>query len=90
MICGYVQSLEGKVLELIIKRCLELDVEIVIEDRCGGLPVVQVRLQADEEGDGDNGLDEQTQEVQRDSQDKLKSDAAGRFDEFYEAFRYSC
>ena len=80
MICGYVNGLEGKVLELIIKRCLELDVEIVIEDRCGGLPLVQLRPQADEYGDGegvDNEVQEQTQEAQGDSQEKPRTDTAG-------------
>lgn len=43
IICGYVPWVEGKVLEMVIKRCLELDVEIVIEDRCGGLPSVIIK-----------------------------------------------
>ena len=77
VICGYVNGLEGKVLELIIKRCLELDVEIVIEDRCGGLPIVQLRPQAaDEDGDGE-GMDTETQEAQKESQEKPRLDIAG-------------
>jgi len=43
VITSYVPALEGKVVDMIIRRCLELDVEIVIEDRCEGLPIVQIR-----------------------------------------------
>jgi len=69
---SYVPALEGRVVDLVIRRCLELDVEIVIEDRCEGLssPLVQIRPATDsqqEQEDDEEALAETKESSQLNS-----------------------
>ncbi len=63
MICNNFPVLQNKILDLIISRCIEIDVEIVIEDTTGN---VMVKQEDDEEDHDTNNqelfeLDEESQ-----------------------------
>lgn len=53
-VCEYLPVLQYRVLDLVMGKCLEIDVEILIEDS-GAAALAQKDLLADDEGDDDDG-----------------------------------
>jgi hypothetical protein len=70
-ICEYIPVLQSKIIELIIDKCLEIDVEIVIEDSG------EVMIKTTHDGDGDVYIDGDVAEVfQFEDQVSMNAEAA--------------